>query len=64
MDIHTDYYLTLSQAALGSKVRVKTLYGDLDLPIEKGTQQGDRKKLVDYVTNKYFFNTLGNTKIK
>jgi DnaJ-class molecular chaperone with C-terminal Zn finger domain len=45
----TDCYLNLSQAVLGGKVKIKTLYGDVDIPIEKGTQNGDKKKLSGYV---------------
>jgi len=48
-DVITDCYLNLSQAVLGGKVKIKTLYGDVDIPIEKGTQNGDKKKLSGYV---------------
>jgi len=43
-DVHTDYYINLSDAVLGGMGRVKTLYGDIDLPIEKGTQDGYQTK--------------------
>ncbi len=30
-------------------MKVKTLYGDIEVPIEKGTQNGEKKKLSGYV---------------
>ena len=33
--------ITFSQAALGDKIKVKTIYGDAELNIKPGTQNGD-----------------------
>jgi len=41
--------LNLSEAILGSEKKIKTLQGDVDLKIDKGTQDGDKKKLANYV---------------
>ncbi len=48
-DIYTDCYLNLSEAILGAEKKIKTLQGDVDLKIDKGTQDGDKKKLANYV---------------
>ena len=45
-DIHTDKYITVSQAILGGSTKVKTLTGEIDLEINAGTQHNDRKRLV------------------
>lgn len=36
-DIHTDLYITLSQAVLGAELPVKTLYGDIKMKIDPGS---------------------------
>jgi molecular chaperone DnaJ len=48
-DIYTTNYITISQAVLGGKVKVKTLYGDISVNIDPGTNDGDTKKLLNYV---------------
>ena len=45
-DIHTNKYITISEAILGGETTVKTLTGDMKLKINSGTQHDDRKKLV------------------
>ena len=35
-DIHTDLFISLSQAVLGSDIVVKTLYGDVKIKLESG----------------------------
>ena len=45
-DIHTDKYITVSEAILGGETTVKTLTGDIKLNINPGTQHNDRKRLV------------------
>ena len=37
-NIHTDLYLSISQAVLGSEIKVKTLYGDVKIKLPPGTQ--------------------------
>eukprot|EP00357_Protocruzia_adherens_P006500 CAMPEP_0115015896 /NCGR_PEP_ID=MMETSP0216-20121206/27072_1 /TAXON_ID=223996 /ORGANISM="Protocruzia adherens, Strain Boccale" /LENGTH=488 /DNA_ID=CAMNT_0002386165 /DNA_START=152 /DNA_END=1618 /DNA_ORIENTATION=+ len=44
-DIHTDYWLTLSQAVLGGQVNVKTLDGNVKVNLPAGVAHGDRQKL-------------------
>ena len=46
-DIHTDKYITISQAILGGETSIKTLTGDVKVTINPGTQHNDRKKLVN-----------------
>lgn len=36
-DIYTTAYLTISEAVLGHKVEVKTLYGNQSVPVKPGT---------------------------
>lgn len=36
-DIHTDLFVSISQAVLGGEVNVKTLYGDVKMKIDPGT---------------------------
>ena len=36
-DILTDLYISISEAVLGSEVKVKTLYGDIRMKIDPGT---------------------------
>jgi molecular chaperone DnaJ len=49
-DIHTTNFITISQAVLGGKVKIRTLYGDVNVNIDPGTNDGDTKKLLNYVT--------------
>jgi molecular chaperone DnaJ len=46
-DIHTDKYITVSEAILGSEASVKTLNGDVNVTINPGTQHNDKKRLVN-----------------
>jgi molecular chaperone DnaJ len=48
-DIHTINYITITQAVLGGKLKVRTLYGDIQINIDPGTNDGDTKKLLNYV---------------
>lgn len=45
-DIHTDQFITVSEAILGGETVAKTLGGDIKLTINPGTQHNDRKRLV------------------
>lgn len=45
-DIHTDKYITVSEAILGGETSVKTLNGDVSVTINPGTQHNDKKRLV------------------
>lgn len=47
-NIHTDLYLNISQAVLGSDVAVKTLYGNVTIKLPPGTQHEERKKISNY----------------
>lgn len=47
-DITSEIPITISQAALGSEIKVDTLYGQVNLKIEKGTNTGDRSRLSNY----------------
>ena len=40
-DIHTDLYVSVAQAVLGADVNLKTLYGDIKMKIDPGTQNGE-----------------------
>jgi len=51
-DIYTDCYINLSEAILGADKKIKTLHGDVDLKIDKGTQDGDKRKLANYGVSK------------
>jgi molecular chaperone DnaJ len=48
-DIYTTNYITVSQAVLGAKLKVKTLYGDVSVNVDPGTNDGDTKKLLNHV---------------
>lgn len=48
-DIYTTNFITISQAVLGGKIKVRTLYGDVSINIDPGTNDGDTKKLLNYV---------------
>lgn len=41
-DIHTDKYITVSEAILGGEAVIKTLSGDIKVPISAGTQHNDK----------------------
>ena len=47
-NIHTDLYLNIGQAVLGSDVAVKTLYGNVTIKLPPGTQHEERKKISNY----------------
>lgn len=36
-NIHSDCYLSIAEAVLGSEVKIKTLYGEVKLKIANGT---------------------------
>lgn len=48
-DIYTTNFITISQAVLGGKIKVRTLYGDVNVNIDPGTNDADTKKLINYV---------------
>ncbi len=48
-DIYTTNYISVSQAVLGGKLKVRTLYGEVNVNIDPGTNDGDTKKLLNYV---------------
>jgi molecular chaperone DnaJ len=54
-DIYTTNYISVSQAALGGKIKVRTLYGDISVTVDPGTNDSDTKKLMNYVS--IFFNS-------
>ena len=45
LDIYTDAPLTFSQAALGTKIKVKTLTGEVTLNVPAGVQSGAKLRL-------------------
>jgi molecular chaperone DnaJ len=47
-NIHTDAYINISEAVLGGEVSVRTLYGDVKLKLQPGTQHDERKKITNY----------------
>lgn len=47
-DIHTDLFISIADAVLGSEVKVQTLYGDIRMKIDAGTQHSDKKKISNY----------------
>lgn len=47
-DIQTDLFINISDAVLGSEVPVKTLYGDIRMKVDPGTQHDDKKKITNY----------------
>lgn len=51
-DIHTTNNITISQAVLGTKLKVKTIAGDAMITVDPGTQDGSVKKLNNYGINK------------
>ena len=44
-DIYIELPLTITEAVLGTKKEVPTLYGNVDLTIPSGTQSGDKMRL-------------------
>jgi molecular chaperone DnaJ len=44
-DIHSDVFLTASQAALGTVLEIQTLYGNTKVNIDPGTTSGQQKKI-------------------
>lgn len=48
-DIYTRCSLTVSQAVLGAKILIKTLMGNVEIYVERGTRDGDKKKLANLV---------------
>jgi len=52
-DIHTINYISITQAVLGGKIKLRTLYGEVTINVDPGTNDGDSKKLLNYVINKF-----------
>ena len=50
-DINTVNHINISNAILGGDIKVKTLYGDVAVHVDPGTNDGDSKKLLNYVNN-------------
>jgi molecular chaperone DnaJ len=48
-DIYTTNYISVSQAVLGAKLKIRTLYSDVQVTVDPGTNDGDTKKLLNYV---------------
>lgn len=44
-DITTTQFVTLSEAVLGTKIKVKTLTGEKDLDVTPGTSHGEKIKI-------------------
>ena len=40
-DIHTDHYLSISEAILGKELKVQTIYGIKEVTVPKATHHGD-----------------------
>lgn len=51
-DIHTTNYISISQAVLGGNISVKTIYGNIDVKLNPGTQDGEVKKIHNYGVTK------------
>ena len=47
-DILTDLFVSIGDAVLGSEVKVKTLYGDIRMKVDPGTQHNEKKKISNY----------------
>ncbi len=52
-DIFTTNYLSISEAVLGTKMNIKTIYGNVELKINPGTQDGEIKKIPNQGVHKY-----------
>ncbi len=59
-DIIAELPITFSQAALGDKVKVKTIYGETELNIKPGTQNGDRYTLTNQGINNKITKKVGH----
>ena len=44
-DIYTTAYIPISQAVMGGKVEVKTLYSNTSVPVKPGTEDGEKYQL-------------------
>lgn len=51
-DIHTELFISIADAVLGSEIPVKTLYGDIRMKVDPGTQHDDKKKITNYGVQK------------
>ena len=47
-DIHTELFLSIADAVLGSEVKVKTLYGDIRMKVASGSQHNEKRKISNY----------------
>jgi len=47
-DIHTELFISIADAVLGSEVKVKTLYGDIRMKVDPRTQHNEKKKISNY----------------
>jgi molecular chaperone DnaJ len=47
-DIYTTNFITVTQAVLGAKIKIRTLYGEAVVNVDPGTNDGDTKKLINY----------------
>ena len=57
-DIYTTNFISITQAVLGGKIKVKTLYGDVYVNVDPGTNDGDTKKLLNYVSLKFIIHSF------
>jgi molecular chaperone DnaJ len=48
--IHSDYYLTISEAILGTSLKVYTIYGAKEVKVPPGTNHGDSITIKDHGT--------------
>jgi len=63
-DIYTQQHIHLLQAVLGDKIKVKTVYGDVDLVIPAGTETGTRLIIKDHGVPKVGTSAKGDHHIK
>jgi molecular chaperone DnaJ len=64
-DIHTTNYITVAQAVLGGKVKVRTLYGETDIDVDAGTNDGDVRKILNHgIVNRANKKVNGNHYVK
>lgn len=47
-DVHTDYNLSVPQAALGADLSIETIYGKKQVKIQAGTNPGDKFRIVNH----------------